>query len=179
MRIPIIDKNKTVITTLDVKECDDVGVIHMGSGLARRTFRYNGKVTLPSRPDDGAAFEEVATKTILDPTAQLSVDPELGNMLTVMLSEGQRVCIKTQDSDGKFIISFDYKGSQKLFVWSDLPGNVCGDDGIIYMEDFAKVDPRLAGKVEVLLEQPASRGDYPGEQISSHGGMFGNRTGEE
>lgn len=146
MRVPIIDKDKNIIKWLDVKECDDVGVIHMGSGMARRTFRYNGKVSLPSLGEEnGAAFEEVKTKTILDPTVQLAVDDTIPP-LEIVLPPGQRLLVTLRDADGKFIVSYDHQGNQLLTVWSDMPGNVCGDDGIIYMEDFGKVDPRVAAK---------------------------------
>lgn len=179
MRVPVIDKNKTVVTTLDIKEGDTFGVIFIGSGLARRTFRYNGKDALPSCPDNGAAFEEVETKTIfMDQQPVVDVAPN-ADMIVVQLSPGHRVSVMFADSDGQLIISYDHNNDQKLFVWTDIPGNVCGDRGVLYCEDFAKKDPRVADKV--LMEQLGltKRDGYPGEQISSFGGMFGNRTGED
>lgn len=160
-RVPVIDKAGNVITALDVKQVDETGVLFIGSGMERRTFRYNGgmlqqaafveaeaktlvfgfnhdgyckeSIRCEERPEDKAEDDRIMAMSAEEARAE---DTAERHMMTVQLPPGHRVLVEVMDSDGKFMVSYDYRGDRKLTVRADLPGSKVGDAGIIYCEEF-------------------------------------------
>lgn len=66
-------------------------------------------------------------------------------MSKVVLRPGESLTIAFEDEhgyacDGIFQVLFDLAGDGKLKILADMAGNVKGDEGVIYEEDFGKVD---------------------------------------
>lgn len=145
--VPLVDKTGKTIGHVDSERHKTAGVLVMGSSLFKRTFAYRAG----SRPGQDS-FVEVEHMEVPDPVAEraiLAMSPEEAreadahdaaddaSIPTFVLPAGQRVRIQLHESDGEFIVAFDHNGNQKLTVWARLPGNVIGDEGYIYVEDFA------------------------------------------
>lgn len=147
--VKVIDKHGNIVTTLDATEYAEVGAVFIGSGLARRTFVFQGTShTMEYK------FVEVETADIdlSRPDGEEMVEGLVlpTPVITVQLPQGSQIRVELADTDGGFTISYDYKGNKKLYVEAHISGNVLGDEGIIYMEDFSKTEHAYAEeKVEV------------------------------
>lgn len=145
--VSVIDKSGNTIGTVDSEQYKATGAIVIGSGLFKRIFVYRAG----SRPGL-YTFVEVEHKEVQDPVAERAIltmsheeaiegdakdEADAASIPTFVLPVGQRVRIQLHESDGEFIVSFDHNNDKKLTVWAHLPGNVIGDEGYIYIEDFA------------------------------------------
>lgn len=58
--------------------------------------------------------------------------------MEIVLPPGAALRVSFKDSDGTFDITFDKNGDQRVVVSADMPGNVMGGEGPIYVEDFGQ-----------------------------------------
>jgi len=91
------------------------------------TFAYIASLPF-HEPGERRAVEVIASRS-LD-------DVEGGKPIEVHIQPGTRLRLITADSDGAFDVMYDWKGDGRLVISTDLPGNVMGREGPLYVEDF-------------------------------------------
>jgi len=109
---------------------------------AMETFAYIA--SLPFHGQEQRATAEVIASRSLD-------DVEGGKPIEVHIQPGTRLRIVTADSDGAFDVTYDYNGDGRLVISADLPGNVLGLEGPLYVEDFQRDTTGLEPDKSVLM----------------------------
>jgi hypothetical protein len=74
----------------------------------------------------------------------------LKSAFRVVLSQGQRVVVEFEGTDGQIEVDFDSRGDKKLEVTADIP-DTSGRSGVIYCEDFSSTPDELYRANEAVM----------------------------